>query len=533
MGPADCKPKTLAAFREQQYPGRSRKIRRAGRKRMADTVRNQGTVLEVPVTIQGSRTVEGTEQRELFTETTKTTIVFENGAVLKLNAKISPGQCVFLRNDQTEKEILCKVRESRQAGEVGYTDLEFTSYDPQFWSAEKLTPAGNPLTAQDILKATVKSPTVAPIIESIAPIGAEVPVHTEQPAAAATESWAPSAGKIPATLPETPGTPEAPAIAFASPVPITLEAAHESLTAVHKHEPTDEELDWNEAKDADLVAALAAMEGKPKAPQGPTTRETKETGQEAAAADAKKRGEKSSSTASEAKTLSAPASRVGRLGQFTQGKKAISVGIAAAIVIAAVLGVGWLARSGFSTHGSNRPLATSAQPKHPAVPATAQSSPIPAPVVPTSANNAAAAAATSTAVGAAPVSKGAEGSAASDAPKVVADKNLASSDQAASEHATRRKPNEMNAEGNVPAKIVSQEPPSIPAWATGLDSDEVVKLDALIDEKGNVVETKIISGPRILQHEAERAVALWVFEPALSDGKPVATRMVLTVQFQK
>ena len=81
---------------------------------MADTARNQGTVLEIPVTIQGSKTVEGSEQRELFTETTKTTIVFENGAVLKLNAKISPGQCVFLRNDQTEKEILCKVRDSRQ-----------------------------------------------------------------------------------------------------------------------------------------------------------------------------------------------------------------------------------------------------------------------------------------------------------------------------------------------------------------------------------------------------------------------------------
>jgi outer membrane biosynthesis protein TonB len=130
------------------------------------------------------------------------------------------------------------------------------------------------------------------------------------------------------------------------------------------------------------------------------------------------------------------------------------------------------------------------------------------------------------------MSKGVEDSDGSGVPKVGADKSSASSDQAASVHATRRKPNEINAEGNVPAKIVSQEPPSIPAWATGLEADEVVKLDALIDEKGNVVETKLISGPRILQHEAERAVALWVFEPALSDGKPVATRMVLTVQFQ-
>ena len=509
---------------------------------MADTARNQGTVLEIPVTIQGSKTVEGSDQRELFTETTKTTLVFENGAVLKLNAKISPGQCVFLRNDQTEKEILCKVRDSRQAGEVGYTDLEFTSYDPQFWSAEKLAPAGNPLTAQDILEATVKNPTAAPIreslMESIAPIGAEVPIHAEQPAAPTTESIAPTSGENSAIVPETPAT------AFASPLPITLEAAHESLTAVRKHEPTDEELDWNEAKDADLVAALAAMEGKAKAPREPATRETKEPGQEAVAADTKKQGEKSSITAREAKVLSTPAPRIGRLGQFTQGKKTIAIGIAAAVVIAAALGVTWFARNGFST-SSNRTLATSHQPKQ----ATAPLSPTQVPVVATSANNGGAApaqaaqkiqqtteaqgaAATTAGVGAAPVSKGVEDSDGSGVAKVGADKSSASSDQAASVHATRRKPNEINAEGNVPAKIVSQEPPSIPAWATGLEADEVVKLDALIDEKGNVVETKLISGPRILQHEAERAVALWVFEPALSDGKPIATRMVLTVQFQ-
>jgi hypothetical protein len=509
---------------------------------MADTARNQGTVLEIPVTIQGSKTVEGSDQRELFTETTKTTLVFESGAVLKLNAKISPGQCVFLRNDQTEKEILCKVRDSRQAGEVGYTDLEFTSYDPQFWSAEKLAPAGNPLTAQDILEATVKNPTSAPIreslMESIAPIGAEVPIHAEQPAAPTTESIAPTSGENSAIVPETPAT------AFASPLPITLEAAHESLTAVRKHEPTDEELDWNEAKDADLVAALAAMEGKAKAPREPATRETKEPGQEAVAADTKKQGEKSSITAREAKVLSTPAPRIGRLGQFTQGKKTIAIGIAAAVVIAAALGVTWFARNGFST-SSNRTLATSHQPKQ----ATAPLSPTQVPVVATSANNGGAApaqaaqkiqqtteaqgaAATTAGVGAAPVSKGVEDSDGSGVAKVGADKSSASSDQAASVHATRRKPNEINAEGNVPAKIVSQEPPSIPAWATGLEADEVVKLDALIDEKGNVVETKLISGPRILQHEAERAVALWVFEPALSDGKPIATRMVLTVQFQ-
>jgi outer membrane biosynthesis protein TonB len=85
----------------------------------------------------------------------------------------------------------------------------------------------------------------------------------------------------------------------------------------------------------------------------------------------------------------------------------------------------------------------------------------------------------------------------------------------------------------IPARIVAQPPPAIPKWAKGLDTDGVVTVDALIDEKGNLRATKALSGPRVLQHEAERAVALWIFEPALTDGKPTATHMVLTVQFQR
>jgi len=35
------------------------------------------------------------------------------------------------------------------------------------------------------------------------------------------------------------------------------------------------------------------------------------------------------------------------------------------------------------------------------------------------------------------------------------------------------------------------------------------------------------------RHAAEQAVGLWQFEPALSGGKPIATYMVLTVEFQR
>src|ERR1700723_1236629 len=101
---------------------------------MADSARrDQATVLEVPVTIQGAKHVEGSEQRQIFTETTKTTIVFGNGAVVNLSSKVTQGQCVFLRNERTGREILCKVLEWRQVAESGYVDLEFTTRDPNFW----------------------------------------------------------------------------------------------------------------------------------------------------------------------------------------------------------------------------------------------------------------------------------------------------------------------------------------------------------------------------------------------------------------
>jgi outer membrane biosynthesis protein TonB len=97
------------------------------------------------------------------------------------------------------------------------------------------------------------------------------------------------------------------------------------------------------------------------------------------------------------------------------------------------------------------------------------------------------------------------------------------------------KPKEANTSvgETIPARIVSQAPPAIPSWAKGLDLDPVVQLDAVIDANGNLKATKALSGPRILHGAAKRAVALWIFEPARTDGKPTTTHMVLTVEFQR
>jgi TonB family protein len=61
----------------------------------------------------------------------------------------------------------------------------------------------------------------------------------------------------------------------------------------------------------------------------------------------------------------------------------------------------------------------------------------------------------------------------------------------------------------------------------------VVILEAVIDEQGDVTNTRVLKGlPRGLDRAAVEAVATWKFEPATLEGKPVQVYYVLTVNFQ-
>jgi len=115
-------------------------------------------------------------------------------------------------------------------------------------------------------------------------------------------------------------------------------------------------------------------------------------------------------------------------------------------------------------------------------------------------------------------------------PRIYVGHDRITSDSAIPER--RSKPGEADA-GNIPARIVSEVQPTFPDWAKELDVDGVVKLDATIDAGGNVTQMKVLSGPRPLQHAAQQAVGLWIFEPAKAGGKPVASHMILTVEFQR
>jgi TonB family protein len=97
-------------------------------------IKHQPVALEVPVTVNGARSVDGGDKREPFSETTKTVLVFGNGAVIRLSSSVAPGQLLFLTNEKTKKEVVCQVVKSKNYRNVsGYVELEFTESVVGFW----------------------------------------------------------------------------------------------------------------------------------------------------------------------------------------------------------------------------------------------------------------------------------------------------------------------------------------------------------------------------------------------------------------
>ena len=90
--------------------------------------------LEVPVTVNGARAVDGSNKREPFSEATTTVLVMGQGAVIRLSAPVAPGQLLFLTNTKTRKEVVCQVVKSKNYRNVsGYVELQFTEPVVGFW----------------------------------------------------------------------------------------------------------------------------------------------------------------------------------------------------------------------------------------------------------------------------------------------------------------------------------------------------------------------------------------------------------------
>jgi TonB family protein len=520
---------------------------------MSDSAQTaQVTAREIPVTIQGSQIMDGTDRRELFTETTRTALIFDNGAAINLKARVASGQSLFLRNELSGREILCRVIEAPPPGETGCTDLEFTIHDPDFWNVH-----GEPGAAASGLAETLdEAPTAAPENGTRADTAPPLENATSAESAASAESAPAIEGAVAAaSIQQEPsvaaaGESSEPAAALPTAVPQTQEIPGLSALLAEGAAPAEppNASPADDVKEAEQLAGIVAKYARALAKRASAKHAEKEAEQQAAAQGAPQDDAIPAPTSK--KAFSVLAFRLHAIRELTVRNNKITLAIIGCIVIGAALGVAWdvtgmlypesrvslasIARMPHSpTHGKAGPAkaAASAKPGKPAA-ATAQAAKIQppavakAPAVQMAKSPAAAAEVPSPAR----IPKASEDSSAMLTSRMEESPNGLDTEPAGDAKIRKHGP---SAPELIPAKIVSQYQPYLPKWAKDLDLQGVVTLDAVIDEKGNLKAMKVLSGPRALESAAEGAVGLWLFEPAQLNGKPTTTHMTLTVEFQR
>jgi periplasmic protein TonB len=508
----------------------------------------EAQALEVPVVVQGATTAAGTDRRELFAENAKTTLVFGNGAVLNLRTKLTVGQVVFLHNEQNGKEVLCHVVETPNGGEPGHTDLKFADAAADFWRAQSEQPEATAGTSE----AAAETPQPA-----------ENPAATEQPESPAENLAMMGAPASSATVPPKPMSLREELVAAHEVVPEPPTSAEPAPDS----EPTGEEIDAALQKlsaasvPADSKEPVQAPRDQPTA-AGPGLAKEKANGAPLTSDDAKHVTPAKNSVPEKAARNATPPNspeaqsagdaaaeeeivppKVPLAQRLTTGKTAVVVQVATCVVIAVSLFFIWQAVRGVFIHDNAPPVASAVRAKQNAPPtaaprpstgsspaATATAAKPPQVIVvresPVRGTNATATKPTVRE----PKITITESAPAPAEPETAGNNNAS----ATPDTAIQSKHLKSNDPGLVPARILTQSQPALPPWAKGLEVDGVVTLDAVIDEKGNapVSQMKVLSGPRLLQSSAKQAVQLWLFQPALSDGKPTATHIILTVEFQ-
>jgi len=212
--------------------------------------RPQPVALEIPVTVNGARTVEGSDKREPFSESTKTVLVFGHGAVVRIVSCLAAGQLIFLTNEKTKKEVVCQVVKSKSDGtSAGYVELKFTEPAAGFWGmrfpAERLAPGpvapAAPRAVSPAMPAAPKfapppapvatKPTAAPAPSAVvskkpaavAPLASVVePEPVESPAPVDTVDSTPLPSVPVSVVPEAPVAPPAVPVVTVIPAPLEL-----------------------------------------------------------------------------------------------------------------------------------------------------------------------------------------------------------------------------------------------------------------------------------------------------------------------
>lgn len=87
-------------------------------------------------------------------------------------------------------------------------------------------------------------------------------------------------------------------------------------------------------------------------------------------------------------------------------------------------------------------------------------------------------------------------------------------------------------QGVLEGSIIHKVDPQYPQEAKDNRVQGDVVLRILIDEHGNVIEAKLMSGPPLLTDAAVDAMMQWKFKPYLLNGDPAQVESVFTIRFR-
>ena len=470
-------------------------------------------------------------------EETRTVIVFAQGAVVRLTAKVEVGEMVVLTNQQTGADVLCRVGAVKaQAGIQNYVDLEFTQRAAGFWDAGSAADSSvrSAPSAPEPAARTVETPAMIP-----------TPRQRPVSSSSATSEIASSIA----------AAPPAPVVATTPTSSFTLESPQASpVRAVHTNVPTV----------PNVISGASAGLRVPKS-----------------AAPSMLMGDRLES---------------GRQSQ-PSSKKGLWVGIAAVFV--AGIAAGGLLLNHRGQSAAPETAAAVAAPSAPVQPAA--STPSEEPQVPVAANPAPSPAAAAPApveaptwlpetprrektpiqnvsqpvlpaqpaprnaaiaVGklATPIAKSPAVASSSEPPPVLPTQDSASAEGvlrngelSGASHVEAptafvaaetspappvqpaqpvRAAQPVAAGGRVEApKLISSPNPVYPPMARSQSLEGVVALDALVDAAGNITEVKALSGPVLLRQAAIDALRKWKYQPGRVDGQPTAVHLTVNIRF--
>jgi len=83
-----------------------------------------------------------------------------------------------------------------------------------------------------------------------------------------------------------------------------------------------------------------------------------------------------------------------------------------------------------------------------------------------------------------------------------------------------------------PPRLLRRVEPLFPEIAKLARIQGEVRIDAIIDARGQVVEMKILSGHPVLATAALQAVRQWVYEPTFLNEQPIPVVLEVTVEFR-